>query len=109
VVDDQQAADRIRKIAGKSKGLSTRKMFGGVCHLLNGNIFCGLYNGYLILRLGEKGAAEALRSSVAHPFDIAGRPMKGWVMVAPEGWGDDEILAAWIDEAKTFVATLKKK
>jgi hypothetical protein len=35
--------------------------------------------------------------------------MKGWVMVAPEGWGGDEILAAGTDEAKTFIATLKKK
>ena len=106
---DQQAADRIQKIAAQEKGIFSRKMFGGVCHLLNGNIFCGLYNGHLILRLGEKGATEALRSSFVRPLDITGRPMKGWVMVAPDGWGDDDMLTAWIDEAKKFVATLQKK
>ena len=106
---EQQADDRLQKIVAQGRGISSRKMFGGVCHLLHGHIFCGLYNGYLILRLGEKGAAEALRSPVARPFDIAGRPMKGWVMVAPEGWSDDVMLTAWIDEARTFVATLQKK
>jgi hypothetical protein len=35
-------------------------MFGGVCHLLNGNMFCGAYKDYLILRLGETVAKEAL-------------------------------------------------
>ena len=109
MVHDQRAADRIRKIAAQGKGISSRKMFGGVCHLLHGNIFCGVYKENLILRLGEKGAAEALRSSFVRPLDITGRPMKGWVMVVPEGWGDDDLLAAWIDEAKAFAATLRKK
>ncbi len=106
---DQRAADRIRKIAAHGKGISSRKMFGAICYLLHGNIFCGVYKEYLILRLGEKGAAEALRSSFVLPLDITGRPMKGWVMVAPEGWDDDDLLTAWIDEAKTFAATLHKK
>ena len=37
----------------------SQKMFGGVCNLLNGNIFCGVYKDYLILRLGEKHAEDA--------------------------------------------------
>jgi TfoX/Sxy family transcriptional regulator of competence genes len=106
---DQQAAGRLRRIAAQGKGTSSRKMFGGICHLLNGNIFCGLSHGYLFLRLGEKGAAEALRAPFARPFDIAGRPMKGWVMVAPEGWDDDDKLSAWVEEARMFVATLQKQ
>ncbi len=105
---DREAADRLQRIAAQGKGISSRNMFGGVCHLLNGRIFCGLSQGYLFLRLGEKGASEALRSPLVRPFDIAGRLMKGWVMVAPEAWDDDEKLAAWIDEAIMFVATLQK-
>jgi hypothetical protein len=56
-------------------------MFGGLCHLLNGNVFCGVYRDFLILRLGEDKAAKALNLPSVKPFDITGRPMKGWVMM----------------------------
>ncbi len=81
---NEEIDDRIKKIVTKWKNTENRKMFGGVCHLLNGNMLCGVYKNYLILRLGEKGAEEALRSGHARPFDITGRPMKGWVMIDQE-------------------------
>ncbi len=84
-------------------------MFGGVCHLLRGNMFCGVYKDYLILRLGEKGAKEALQSKFARPFDITGKPMKGWVMVSPDGFRSDEELAAFLEEAKDFAGSLPPK
>jgi hypothetical protein len=43
----------------------------------------GVYEDYLILRLDEKKAEEILTHTFAKPFDISGRPMKGWVMVQP--------------------------
>jgi hypothetical protein len=42
-------------------------------------------------------------------FDITGRPMKGWVVVEPEGVADDARLAGWIQRAVTFVVTLPAK
>jgi TfoX/Sxy family transcriptional regulator of competence genes len=51
-------------------------MFGGVGYLLEGKMFSGVYKDFLILRLGEKGAEEALGSPHARPFDITGRPPK---------------------------------
>jgi len=106
---DKKTADRVQKVVSKLKGTSGRNMFGGICHFLHGNMFCGVYKEYLILRLGEKGAAEALRSSFVRPLDITGRPMKGWVMVRPAGFAEEESLFAWLDEAKQFVSTLPKK
>jgi len=50
-------------------------MFGGVCHVLKGNMFCVVYKDLLILRLGEKGAREALHSKYTRPFDITGKPL----------------------------------
>lgn len=106
---NEQTEDRIRKIVSKWKGVSSRTMFGGVCHLLNGNMFCGVYKDFLILRLGKKGALEALRSEYARPLDITGRPMKGWVMIRPEGFESDEVLHEWLNEAKDFAETLTKR
>jgi TfoX/Sxy family transcriptional regulator of competence genes len=100
---------RIRKIVFRWKKAEAKKMFGGVCHLLNGNMVCGVYKDYLILRLGEKAAAQALKQSYTRPFDITGKPMKGWVMVEGKGFKTDDSLKSWLDKAKTFVKTLPPK
>ena len=51
----------------------------------------------------------ALRIRDVKEFDITGRPMKGWVMVEPEGVDDDVQLKAWIERATRFVETLPRK
>ena len=106
---DEEADRRIKKAVKNWKQVDAKKMFGGVCYLLNGNMFCGVYKDYLILRLGEKIAADAMSGAQVMPFDITGRPMKGWVMVAPEGFKNDEQLKIWLNKAKDFAAELPPK
>jgi TfoX/Sxy family transcriptional regulator of competence genes len=106
---DQDIESRISKLISKWKNTGSRKMFGGVCHLLKGNMFCGVYKDFLILRLGEEGSKEALRSSFTRPFDITGKPMKGWVMVEQQGIEKDEELAEWLEKARRFANTLPAK
>jgi len=85
-------------------------MFGGVCHLLNGNMVCGVYKDCLILRLGEENGNKALALPHVRSFDITGKPMmKGWVMVEPEGIQADHDLARWLNQAKEFVSSLPPK
>lgn len=67
----------IKRFVSSWKNTDEKKMFGGVCHLLNGNMFCGVYKEYLIVRPGEGNALKALRSPYAKLFDITVRPMKG--------------------------------
>ncbi|MFC2076851.1 TfoX/Sxy family protein [candidate division KSB1 bacterium] len=100
---------RIKQAASGWKNTEYKKMFGGICALLNGNMFCGVYMDYLILRLGEHQGEKALELPSTKPFDITGRPMKGWVMVAKDGFETEEELAAWLDKAREFVATLPPK
>jgi TfoX/Sxy family transcriptional regulator of competence genes len=100
---------RIRKVVSRWKNTDSKKMFGGVCHLLNGNMVCGVYKDYLILRLGEKAAAQALKQSDTRPFDITGKPMKGWVMVDDTGFKTDDRLQSWLNKARNFVKTLPPK
>ena len=99
----------ISKIVSRWKNTERKKMFGGICQLLNGNMVCGVYKDYLILRLGEEAAQEALEQPYVRPFDITGRPMKGWVMVAEKGLETDQSLKDWLNKAKTFVSTLPPK
>ena len=100
---------RIQNAVSQWENTTAKKMFGGVCHLLHGNMFCGVHKDFLILRLGERAAAQALTSPYVRPFDITGRPMKGWVMVAQEGFEDDHALENWLNKAKVFTDTLPPK
>jgi len=100
---------RIRSIVATWENTASKKMFGGVCHLLKGNMFCGVYKDFLILRLGEERAGKALKLSFVNPFDITGKPMKGWIMVSPEGFQDDRQLKEWLEQARQFAATLPAK
>lgn len=102
----EEVDSRIQRIVGQWGHIGRKKMFGGTCYLVQGKMFCGVYKNSLILRLGEKGAAEALRARTVKPFDITGRPMKGWVMVSRKGFATDEELAAWLEEAKDFAEAL---
>ena len=100
---------RIKKIVSRWKGTNDKKMFGGVCHLMNGNMFCGVHKDFLILRLGEKTSQEALSSAHVRQFDITGKPMKGWVMVAEKGYEGEKNLKNWLEKAKKFAKTLPTK
>jgi hypothetical protein len=61
------------------------------------------------VRLGPYKAEEAPREPHVIAFDITGRPMKGWVLVEPEGVEDDDQLKGWIQRAVKFVGKLPAK
>jgi len=100
---------RIRKVVARWKNAEAKKMFGGVCHLLHGNMVCGVYKNCLILRLGEKASVQALNQAHTRPFDITGKPMKGWVMVEERGFNTDDQLKVWLNNARDFVKSLPPK
>ena len=100
---------RIEKMTSRWKNTDKKKMFGGVCHLLNGNMFCGVYRDLLILRLGEEKANKALALPSVRPFDITGKPMKGWIMVEQDGFKADNDLEDWLNQAKRFARSLPPK
>jgi hypothetical protein len=89
-------------------GAERKKMFGGTCYLINGNMMCGVYRDYLILRLGENGAKEALGQPHVKPMAITGRPMKGWIMVEAAGF-EGPGLAEWLSKARGFATSLPPK
>jgi len=106
---DNEIEDRIGTVISRWKNTQAKKMFGGICHLLGGNMFCGVYKDFLILRLGEEESKEALKLPSIRPFDITGKPMKGWVMVEKAGFKSEGSLKAWLSKAREFVSTLPSK
>jgi TfoX/Sxy family transcriptional regulator of competence genes len=100
---------RIARQVSGWKNCKQKKMFGGICHLMNGHMFGGVYKDFLILRLGEEPARKALKQPHTKPFDITGSPMKGWVMVEQDGFREEEELKSWLDRARRFVLQLPSK
>jgi len=105
---NEDLAVRVSTVTNSWDGLVEKKMFGGVGYMLNGNMCVGVYKDYLILRLDEQKAEELLTHTFAKPFDITGRPMKGWVMVQPMDL-DDNQFGEMIHTARKFVETLPAK
>jgi hypothetical protein len=105
----ESLALRVRNLLGRRRGIAEKKMFGGVVFLLHGNMLVGVWKNSLIARLGPDQAEAALQRPNVVEFDVTGRPMRGWVMIEPEGLDTDEQLQEWIAQATEFVETLERK
>lgn len=106
---DENLAARIRDALTRKKNIEEKKMFGGVGFLLNGNMLVGVWKEFLIARLGPDEGEAALLEPHVKEFDITGKPMKGWIMVEPEGVEEDDQLKGRIQQAVKFVGRLTAK
>jgi TfoX/Sxy family transcriptional regulator of competence genes len=89
--------------------IEKKKMFGGVCYLINGNICFGIWQDLLIVRTTEDQARLLLQREHTRLFDITGKPMKGWLMVAAPAMTSDRELQEWLEVGRTFAQTLPAK
>ncbi len=106
---DEEVASRVRQVLGELAGLEEKKMFGGLGYLLMGNMACGVNKDDLIIRVGPDEYEKYVALPHARPFDFTGRPMKGWLMIAPAGYKAEEDLVAWIKRGVDFALTLPPK
>ncbi|WP_433086558.1 TfoX/Sxy family protein [Dactylosporangium sp. CA-052675] len=102
---DEVLAERLRE---RLPAAARRRMFGGLAFLAGGNMTAGVYRDDLLVRLSPEDAGAALERPGVRPFDMTGRPMRGWVLVAGEHL-DDADLDQWVATASAFVATLPPK
>ena len=77
--------------------------------MLRGNLLVAVWGTSLIARVGVERAAEFMDAPFIRPFDVTGKPMKGWVVIEAEGLDTDAQLAEWIERAREFVADLPTK
>ena len=106
---DEGLAQRIEDALADQPDLVAKKMFGGVGYMVRGNMACGVNGDSLIARVGPAAYEEALGQPHASPFDMTGRPMKGWVYVGEQAISTDEDLRAWIERGVAFALTLPPK
>ena len=105
---DLKLAERIRSELNGMPFVE-KKMFGGVGLLLNGNLACGVNKDNLIVRVDPEKHNALLKKSHVKPFDLTGKPMKGWLIVEAAGVKTDKQLSAWVKEGVEFALTLPPK
>ena len=105
---NEKLAERIR---GEFGGIPfvEKKMFGGVGFLVHGNIACGVHKENMIVRVEPDKYEKLLNKKHTRVFDITGRPMKGWLMVEPDGCKTAKQLRGWVREGVEFALTLPAK
>jgi len=101
--------EKIDAAAKRWLNVKKKKMFGGVCYLLKGNMAFGILQDFLIVRLDKELGEQSLRDANVQPFAITGKPMAGWVMVKEAGWKRQATLQKWIDVGKRFALSLPEK
>jgi TfoX/Sxy family transcriptional regulator of competence genes len=106
---DTTLATRIRQIIGGDPAIVAKKMFGGLSFMVQGNMACGVHRQDLVVRLAPSDAATALDRAGVRLFDITGRPMKGWLLVAGDACVDDGVLQTWVEQSIAFARSLPPK
>ena len=107
---DAELAHRIRELLADERGVTEKAMFGGLAFLVGGNMAVGISNGgELMVRVGADATDDALSRPHTRLFDMSGRPMQGWVVVAREGVRTKRQLAPWVQRGVRFARTLPAK
>lgn len=83
-------------------------MFGYPCGFVHGNMFGGLWQEHVILRLDEPGRRRIAALGGA-PFEPMGRPMREYVVAGSRVTGDRRLLRSWLGRALAHTAELPPK
>jgi hypothetical protein len=106
---DEGLAQTFRDALADRSGVSERKMFGGLCFMLNGNMLCGTYRDGGMYRVGKGNEAAALALPHVRPMTMTGRPMPGLVDVDRIAIDDDVLRDKLMRLALDFVEALPPK
>ncbi|MFZ2101713.1 MAG: TfoX/Sxy family protein [Oricola sp.] len=110
---DEELAHRLRSLLDGLPGLAEKKMMGGICFLLDGNMIGAARrdksgDAHFMFRVGKDGEAEALRHPGTRPMIHGGRRMGGFVFLDEEA-ADDATMRALTSLSLSFVTALPPK
>jgi len=87
-----------------------RRMFGYPCAFLHGNMFFGLFQDSMFLRLSETDRVDIIQLGEGVHFEpMPGRPMKEYVALSPGAVSDQEKFNNWFTKSHAYAASLPQK
>ncbi|MDX2484193.1 TfoX/Sxy family protein [Antarcticimicrobium sediminis] len=105
----EHMAETMRADLGVEPGLSEKKMFGGICLLLYGNMIAGLGKDGAFYRVGKPNEATARALPGTDPMVMGGRQMGGFVRLDEDGFTEDATRLKLTEIALAFTASLPPK
>ncbi|WP_406830283.1 TfoX/Sxy family protein [Pedococcus sp. KACC 23699] len=104
---DEGVAQRIRDLVVSDLDVTEKRMFGGLAFLVNGNMSVAASgSGGLMVRLDPVDAEPLLAEAGVTPFEMRGKPMRGWLRVSEAGYATDEELRGWVERSIEYARTL---
>jgi len=95
---NESLATRVKQILTAKKIKHTeKKMFGGVCFLVDDKMLIGVEKERIMARIDPEDEAKALKKKGAKPMDFTGRVMKGFLFVDDKAVDKDAELEYWVD------------
>ncbi len=110
---DEALAARFRETLEGMPGVSEKRMMGGICFFLNGNMIGGADQAgsgerRFMFRVGKENEPEALARDGARIVEMGGRRMGGMIFVDQQIC-DSKTLNEWVSLSLSFVETLPPK
>ena len=107
---DAELADRIRELLAGEKGVSEKRMFGGLAFLVDGKLaITASGQGGVLARVDPAHTDRFARGAHVAPAVMRGRTMEGWLRVDPAGVRTTRQLRTWVDRGVAYVRTLPPK
>lgn len=100
---NEKLADRTREVISEThKKVEEKKMFGGLCFMVNDKMCAGVEKDRLMLRLDPARFDEVIKKEGCRPMDFTGKVMKGFVFVDEDALGTKKKLQYWIGLALEY-------
>jgi TfoX/Sxy family transcriptional regulator of competence genes len=107
---DEDLAQRIRELLATQRGVTEKKMFGGLAFLVGGNMAVAASGqGGLMVRCDPAETDALLKSGRARTMEMRGRAMAGWLRVDSADVRTKAQLGRWVDMGTTYARSLPGK
>ena len=105
---DEKLADRTREIISLTHKITEeKKMFGGLCFMVNDKMCVGVENERMMLRIDPAKYEEVMEMEGCRPMDFTGKVMKGFIFVDADVLNTKKKLEYWIKLALEYNAIAK--
>jgi TfoX/Sxy family transcriptional regulator of competence genes len=107
---DEQLAERIRDLLRGQRGLTEKKMFGGLAFLVGGNMaIAASGQGGILVRVDPDESDRLVATTSARPMEMRGREMSGWLRVDADAVKTKRQLAKWVELGTSYAGSLPTK
>jgi TfoX/Sxy family transcriptional regulator of competence genes len=107
---DEELANRLRELVQAERGVTEKRMFGGLAFMIDGNMAVGASSqGGLLLRVDPAETEALVADPNARRFEMRGRAMDSWLRIDTDSLSTDEELRQWVARGVAYARSLPPK